>query len=307
VNECAEFIEFISAYADIELSDADKKRVEEHLATCVNCSALLELCREISTAANESSSPAPEVLFRNVMDIVQNESMPRAAGNVKRFGRYRVMLTRYVPIAACLAVVLLALPFVVNRSGQNADSMPAPMQINMALMELEDSDYSSRAVQGAVQDGGIDNESALPDMPEAPPPSPHESDAITPPQGSPPAGEVFGNPGDPSSDSGRQQSAPPQLGGFEPDPPQDLEFFRPGEPPSVVPYYAFIEITGELPEYLSSYESMIGAGSEDTREYILIPRDEADELIELLRDRAGVVITPYSADGEYALVIYDPE
>jgi anti-sigma factor RsiW len=98
VNECAEFVEFISAYADIELSDADKKRVEEHLATCVNCSALLEFYREISAAANESSAPAPDSLRSSVMEKVLSEDLPRATNNVVKLKRFRIELARYVPV-----------------------------------------------------------------------------------------------------------------------------------------------------------------------------------------------------------------
>jgi len=123
-------MELLSAYADGELSDSDKAQVEEHLIACENCSALLELYREISVAAKESSLPVPEALRAGVMEKVLKADIPRTADNVTRLSRYRVVLTRYAPIAACLAVILLALPFVVDNNRQlndyGAPSAPAP-------------------------------------------------------------------------------------------------------------------------------------------------------------------------------------
>jgi len=115
MKNCMDFMELISVYADNELTEADKQQVEDHIAACDSCSALLELYREISVAANESDRPVPEELCVNVMEKVLNDGNPGAAGNVTRLKRYRTVLTRYAPIAACLAVIMLALPFMTNR------------------------------------------------------------------------------------------------------------------------------------------------------------------------------------------------
>jgi hypothetical protein len=310
VNECAEFVEFISAYADIELSDADKKRVEEHLATCANCSALLELCREISAAANESSAPAPEALRSGVMEKVRSEGTPRTAGNVRRLGHYRVVLTRYAPLAACLAVVLLTMPFLMSRIGrENMMPVSAP-PAQMAVMEDSEMNRAPQPAAPAAPHDSIygDDNDASPVFP-------------APPADSPP-------PAEPAPGTSRTTDAPPPQAADRHgagtgeryttdlvppvaiDIPADWDNEADGaifDSPNVTPYYAFIEITGELPESLSNYSAVTAEGVDDTTRYILIPREEAKELIELLRDRAGVVITQNYIGGDYALVINKPE
>jgi hypothetical protein len=114
VNNCAEHIELLSAYADKELTESDIRRIEDHLSVCENCSALLEIYRGISTTAVESAEPAPEELCSNVMEAVMNEEAQPIDDSGKRRKLMRIVFTRYVPIAACLAVTLLALPYITN-------------------------------------------------------------------------------------------------------------------------------------------------------------------------------------------------
>ena len=59
MNKCEEYPELISAYADGELSEPEMMHIKEHLDSCENCSAILELYRGISAAVAESSVRAP--------------------------------------------------------------------------------------------------------------------------------------------------------------------------------------------------------------------------------------------------------
>jgi len=134
MSECADFLELISAYADGELPEPDRRRVEEHLEACGQCSAILDFFREISVAANESCVPAPGELCGGVMEKVLGG---RAAGNGAAGARPRLVrtaLTRYLPLAACLAVMLISLPWVIsNFRGQNFDNASAPEQAALSF------------------------------------------------------------------------------------------------------------------------------------------------------------------------------
>jgi len=131
VKICSEYFEKINIYADGELPEHERPSVEKHLGECESCSALLSFLREISAAASDSILPAPESLCGGVMEkILRGDNISDISSAFKSVpyekpGKYRTarfMLTRYAPIAACLAVVLLALPFIRNMSRNSYDS-----------------------------------------------------------------------------------------------------------------------------------------------------------------------------------------
>ena len=164
MNKCAEIQELISEYLDGELSSEDTARVDEHLAQCEQCSALLMLFSEINTSIRESLVPPPEKLLTGVMDKIrsgykitegsEDENSNdfgdsgvlyitdiRSRGNSLNSSREanddshehpdvnsidssrdsshegkpkeqitHMLLTRILPLAACIAIVLFSLP-----------------------------------------------------------------------------------------------------------------------------------------------------------------------------------------------------
>jgi len=131
-------LELISAYADGELTESEIKRVEEHLGSCESCSAILDLYREISVAAFESNVPAPDALCAGVMEKVLSENTEVPAGNANKSKIIRIALTRYLPVAACLAVMLITLPWVMNNYDRNTEnSYLAPSAPGAAAPEMQ--------------------------------------------------------------------------------------------------------------------------------------------------------------------------
>ena len=117
-------MELISAYADGELADIEKKRIEEHLEACENCSAILDIYRETAVAVTESCVSVPDALRGGVMKKILDENIAGAGTNAAGKGRIlRVILTRYVPIAACLALVLLTVPRFLNLNRTSTKNM----------------------------------------------------------------------------------------------------------------------------------------------------------------------------------------
>ena len=137
MKQCKDFLEQISAYADGELSSAEEIReVEAHLGECPSCAAFYAFSREISTVTAESSLPPPLELTSLVMNQIKHEptlghitpaeysaiheitSAPtparRAAPARRRQakqGNLRLIMTRLVPIAAGLALVVMVWQF----------------------------------------------------------------------------------------------------------------------------------------------------------------------------------------------------
>jgi len=117
-------MEHLSAYADGELSGTDKRQMEAHLISCTNCSELLNLYRKMSEAEDVSNVPVPDALLSGVMERVHNDGS-RYEKNSNRHNRTQRTLMRYAPIAACLLIVLLAIPFAVPHLMAADDAAPA--------------------------------------------------------------------------------------------------------------------------------------------------------------------------------------
>jgi len=106
-----DYSEQLSAYYDGELSESDTLKLKEHLAVCDSCSALLEMYKDISIATDSETVSVPDALCIGVMNTIKAEDLygPKKAGEKK--SNMRVILTRYMPIAACLVVVFFVWSF----------------------------------------------------------------------------------------------------------------------------------------------------------------------------------------------------
>jgi hypothetical protein len=70
--------------------------------------------------------------------------------------------------------------------------------------------------------------------------------------------------------------------------------------------YAWIKITGELPELMKTYEPIPLEGQLNWEVYYVIPRASANELIIEAEARNDITITYKKVDGTYAIVLYLP-
>ena len=110
-SNCIGIADLLCAYADGELAEQNIKIVEDHLAICENCSTILKMYKEISNSVNDTNVPAPDALRIGVMNRIQNEITPRKTDDNKLRRNYRMILTRFVPVAACLVVMLFVWQF----------------------------------------------------------------------------------------------------------------------------------------------------------------------------------------------------
>jgi len=151
MKNCVGIADLLCAYADNELDETNKQLVEDHLAICENCSALLKIYREMSLSVSESNVPAPDALRMGVMNRIKSESVPRATENNKQRRMYKYILTRYAPVAACLVAVLLVWQFWGNIFGTNNAAMPAAAPEMAAPASPEAAMYSADAAPAAPE------------------------------------------------------------------------------------------------------------------------------------------------------------
>jgi hypothetical protein len=275
MKNCTELEEFLSAYADSELGESDKRQVENHLAECESCSAFLEMYREISMSLSESSAPVPDALRIGVMNRVLHEDSPRVADAEAKRRRYHVFFTRYAPIAACLAVVLLVWQSRGNINlwnAENAASAPVAAMPDMLSVEMgmdagaQDDDHDS---------GGyaIGDDMAVPEAQAA---------DVPVPRGALPS--------------------EPEDNMLRGDPRSEQETER------IMSYissaYAEISITGELPAALVGYEPEPFGSWFGWEMVFEIPVDEMQGLLSELSGREEVVVTYYDSNSTYAVVMY---
>jgi len=340
MNNCIDYIELISASVDSELTDAERTRLEEHLSTCENCSAILALFREMSIAADESSVETPASMCADVMEKILSEGniasadMAQSTSNQKRNNIRRLALTRYLPAAACLALILFIAPWFMNNFRGQYDTQVAPTAQLQVSSDYAAPEMFAAAMPDAAPDGDVAPDvfgdpgigrnmevasggtEAAPSLaapapvalPEALPEIAMEAETDQ---------EHFSRAGD-VEDYGSDDDG---AGAGDMVSEEDESVTAWGIPPSesnmevinilddlVSASYVWIEITGgELPESLLTYESeQLGDWTVWDVSY-RIPRDVARTLIAEIEGREGVSVTFVDSDSEYALVLFAHE
>jgi len=288
MKKCSEINELLSAYSDNELTKSEKQTVEEHLAACENCSALLEIYRKISISIDEASAPVPEALRIGVMNRIRSESLSVGKETAKKkWWQHQVLLTRLAPIAACLAVVVLVWQFSSNNSGLNS---------------FNRNENDSASPEAASLSLPAPNATPMPDSPvdrnnfgES-----DEDDIM--------ADEAIGFFDEQSFASGgtdEQESfdpMPEREWSYEYSDSDDMEerfsdFLKNA--------FAEITITGALPEFLTSYEPLPLDNWQGWELVFEIPSTEVDNLmLELVNRRSSLVLNPDNKNSQYAIVFY---
>ena len=319
MNNCTEYLALISAYVDGELSESDELLLSGHLDKCAYCSSALKAYRGISTTICEECVPAPPSLCPNVMEKIANVDTDKVAANLKTYNTVNKVMTRYLPMAACLAFLILTavlLPGIIGNRNKSANDYEVSMQMAVpdrgneeADMESEsatDFDTAPRESNFAQGAGGYS-----PMSPNADPadisedhdgynsnksddrtftqPMPDESM-----QNEPAPGEPLSN--DESADIPGDDFAPIENDA----PPSSYEIEE-----EYIGLYAIIIVSGEMPEILKKYDPVYPAvGGQMHYE---IPRDAAEILIEEIKGQGGASIEYYDIEsGAYALVYYTP-
>ena len=275
---CVGLADLLCAYADGELTDANKKLVEDHLAICDNCSSILKIYREITTAVDDTCVDPPAALVTGVMNRIVNEDTPRAEKETEQRKRNKIILLRYMPIAACLVVMLLVWQFWGNTlfagrigsstpDASNAEVMPAP---------------APAADSGYYSTGG----------------SPEDHQRVLAESGA----------GEDSLDS--YDTMDHNISDETDLMPQGV-VRRTLNIDNVITFidnaYAEISITGEIPEFLQYYEPYSFETLFGWELLFEIPRSDVFPFIAELGNRPGVDVVYNDNDSDYAVVLITPK
>jgi len=272
-------MEQISAYADGELNDSDKRQVESHLTECQSCSALLDIYREISVSVVKTSAPAPEALRIGVMNRVLHEDIPRVADSKKKQKRYRFALTRFAPVAACLVVGFLL--------WQNWDSLFG---------------WSQEAVAPAPAMAPAPAPDAAPPPAEAAEPFDVDMERSLMPE------EADSQVDDLAAEAPMPDAAP--MPTFAPDDRMEEDgdvWLTEHIEAHIKKSYVTIEFFGKLPAFLEEYEPLSFSPWNGWESVYEIPSEDALDLVDELSDRDGFAVTYYDDDSAYAVVMYSRE
>ena len=103
--DCEYFEELCSMALDGELSRAQKRELDAHLAECPACAAYMEDLKLMRTAWGDVKEPLPEALHQKIMSGVVEEAQKNAAPAKEKRKRRPPVFTMIAAAAAC---VLLA-------------------------------------------------------------------------------------------------------------------------------------------------------------------------------------------------------
>ena len=120
MKKCEEFAPLLSAYFDGELTEEENAAVRAHLGECEDCRARLDEYAQLSGAMLAlGEEDVPEGFTARVMDAVRAEkaAMPR----MKKPSAWR----RWMPMAACAAIVALAAAVPIPRTAMKQEANDA--------------------------------------------------------------------------------------------------------------------------------------------------------------------------------------
>jgi len=326
---CAEYLELISAYGDGELSPAEKAQAEEHLNTCESCSAFHRLSRATGAVVSGSCVPAPESLSVSVMKAILDgdidmagpdtsdpaqdsqhdidADIDAAGGGEKKRGIIKLVLTRYLPAAACLAILLLTLPTVLNLRNAAFDSPPGSGGTSGGASSKSFSQADSAVAPESAPDGAFDsgagysiNDSDLTGS-EMPAPAARDPGEVSDDEMPIPEADLAGNPADDPADGSFPENEDSSLsGGSQQSAPGDVLSLL----DSFSDAYAWIEVTGELPEVLSEYDPVYLEDWLNWEMYYRIPRGAVLELLDAASFLCEVTVSLNDSNSDYAIVFY---
>lgn len=156
MKNCTELAPLLSAFLDGELTEAECAEVRAHLESCESCREKLAEYAAVSAGLSEAFPEAevPEGFTEGVMSAVRAEkTAKRKAGRTWR---------RFMPIAACAAVVLLTVALFPGMSSMNeaADTAAPETAYNgAAMLAADDAAEADGADDEAVADTELTRDS----------------------------------------------------------------------------------------------------------------------------------------------------
>lgn len=138
MRSCDEIVEWISASLDGELSADEQTALDEHIARCPACSALLDDLRALHTAAADwEEVPAPAGFTEAVMSAIAAETVQEKTDNVIPFAPKKAKGSHWKKwgvSAAAIAIVVLGAVSAPSLMGNFAHKNAAAEDADMAVV-----------------------------------------------------------------------------------------------------------------------------------------------------------------------------
>ena len=128
MQDCKKIEQLLAAYADGELSEEQKALVEQHVATCPHCKALLGEYLALNDALASCTVQAPEGFADRVMDAVEKQktAAPKSVGRGVRLGRIAPFMGVAAAAVICISVAGTALVKYVIENLDGSDLVQTP-------------------------------------------------------------------------------------------------------------------------------------------------------------------------------------
>ena len=273
MDNCAAYVDLISARLDGELSVKDEELLQAHLDHCPACRALLADLTAIHLETAQPSGDVPPGFSQRVMQAIQAETATDIAHR-KRRHRWQAA----AGMAAVLAVVIWATAPVDQLFSNGNGSSAAP---ETALARSAEDSASANAASGGNAPLTEDGQAAAGNSQEKSAPAPTDE------QTTPADPEVSALP---ASDGAVPSDDPAESETPQPTQPSPQSELLPGEgsqpaaqtslPPVSYPNDSFT-IIGKIPALLSDYPSYAW---EDGSHTIQVPTADFEEIAQALSD-----------------------
>ena len=146
MKECEEFAPLLSAFVDGELTEEERAEVLAHVSECEKCRRLLGELTALHAALGElEDEDVPAGFTEGVMAAVRAEKAAKKPQTKKR-SAWR----RWMPMAACAAIVALAAAVTIPRTAMKQEANAAAEQ---RCETVQSSPYYDRQLGGAAADG----------------------------------------------------------------------------------------------------------------------------------------------------------
>lgn len=128
MQDCKKIEQLLAAYADGELNEKQKALVEQHVATCPHCKALLGEYLALNEALASCTVQAPEGFADRVMDAVEKQktAAPKSVGRGVRLGRIAPFMGVAAAAVICISVAGTALVKYVIENLDGSDLVQTP-------------------------------------------------------------------------------------------------------------------------------------------------------------------------------------
>lgn len=172
---CEDFAALLDPYIDGELSPEETARVREHLRSCDGCRAYVQAALTMRDAFPEAEdTEVPEGFAEGVMAAIRADAAPRK----RRRPRWQKTL---LPLAACCAVVILAVSGLPRRGDNAIDTADSTRQAERQMtLDTEDAPSDTAAPNSLAELPETDSTAVNPSTAEGAAESAPETESAAP-------------------------------------------------------------------------------------------------------------------------------